>query len=60
MKITFPIWDEDPAVNWLAELATIAATDGDTEQVAVIPSKIGGITRLSNELKDDSAPRSPT
>ncbi|PQE02566.1 phage major capsid protein [Mycobacterium sp. EPG1] len=54
--ITFPTWESDPAVNWLAELATITATDGSTSGVPVIPSKVGGITRLSNELADDSSP----
>lgn len=54
--ITFPVWESDPAVNWLAELATITATDGATGGVPVIPSKVGGITRLSNELADDSSP----
>ncbi|WP_420880750.1 phage major capsid protein [Rhodococcus sp. (in: high G+C Gram-positive bacteria)] len=54
--MTFPIWDADPAVNWLTELGNITATDGNTEGVTVIPSKVGGITRLSNELADDSSP----
>lgn|SRR5574337_639598 len=54
VSITFPIRDEDPAVNWLAELVTITATDGNTEGVTVTPSKVGGITRLSNELADSS------
>ncbi|UJL26837.1 MULTISPECIES: phage major capsid protein [Mycolicibacterium] len=56
VSITFPIWDEDPAVNWLTELGTITATDGSTDGVTVTPSKVGGITRLSNELADDSSP----
>ncbi|SRX93242.1 phage capsid protein [Gordonia sp. KTR9] [Mycobacterium shimoidei] len=56
VSMTFPIWDEDPAVNWLTELGTIVATDGNTEGVTVTPSKVGGITRLSNELADDSSP----
>ncbi|MGY4869791.1 phage major capsid protein [Mycolicibacterium elephantis] len=56
VSITFPIWQEDPAVNWLTELGTITATDGSTEGVTVTPSKVGGITRLSNELADDSSP----
>ncbi|MFV1355715.1 phage major capsid protein [Mycolicibacterium fortuitum] len=56
VSMTFPIWDEDPAVNWLTELGTITATDGSTEGVTVTPSKVGGITRLSNELADDSSP----
>lgn len=53
VSITFSIWQEDPAVNWLTELGTITATDG----VTVTPSKVGGITRLSNELADDSSPK---
>src|SRR4051794_34818269 len=56
VAISFPRWDADPAVNWLAELATITATDGTTAGVTVTPSKVGGITRLSNELADDSTP----
>jgi HK97 family phage major capsid protein len=56
VSITFPIWDQDPAVNWLTELGTITATDGNTEGVTVIPRKVGGITRLSNELAEDSSP----
>ncbi len=56
VSLTFPIWESDPAVNWLAELATITATDGATGAVPVTPSKTGGITRLSNELADDSSP----
>lgn len=46
VSITFPIWDEDPAVNWLTELGTTTATDGNTVGVTVTPSKVGGITRL--------------
>ena len=53
VSITFPKWVADPAVNWLTELGTIT----DTEGVTVTPSKVGGITRLSNELADDSSPQ---
>jgi HK97 family phage major capsid protein len=56
VAMTFPRWDADPAVNWLAELATITATDGATNGVTVTPSKVGGITRLSRELAEDSTP----
>lgn len=56
VSITFPIWEADPAVNWLTELGTITATDGSTNGVTVTPSKVGGITRLSNELAEDSSP----
>lgn len=56
VAITFPIWESDPAVNWLTELGTITATDGSTNGVTVTPSKVGGITRLSRELAEDSSP----
>ena len=56
VAMTFPRWDADPAVNWLTELGTITATDGATQGLTVVPKKVGGITRLSNELADDSSP----
>lgn len=56
VKISFPLWVADPAVGWYNELDTIATTDGDTEQVEVIPSKTAGLSLISNELKDDSDP----
>jgi HK97 family phage major capsid protein len=56
VKVSFPIWTADPAVAFYNELDTIATTDGETEQVEVIPSKTAGISLISNELKDDSDP----
>lgn len=56
VKVNFPLWESDPAVNWLAELEEITATDGATGEVVCTPSKVGGITRLSNEITDDSDP----
>lgn len=56
VKISFPLWNADPAVNWLAELEEITATDGSTGDVTVTPSKTGGITRISNESAEDSDP----
>ncbi|WP_348727426.1 phage major capsid protein [uncultured Mycolicibacterium sp.] len=56
VKVNFPLWNADPAVSWLAELEEITATDGSTGEVSVTPSKVGGITRLSNEITDDSDP----
>ena len=56
VKVNFPLWESDPAVNWLAELATITATDGSTGEVEVTPKKVGGITRVSSEAADDSDP----
>jgi len=56
VKVNFPLWTADPAVGWYNELDTITATDGTTDEVECIPSKTAGITRISNELKDDSDP----
>ncbi|SOJ53582.1 hypothetical protein MSIMFB_01082 [Mycobacterium simulans] len=56
VKVNFPLWTADPTVAWYNELDTIAATDGSTDEVECIPSKTAGITRISNELADDSSP----
>lgn len=55
-KVGFPLWVADPAVGWYAELDEIALTDGDTDEVVVIPTKTAGLTLISNELADDSDP----
>jgi HK97 family phage major capsid protein len=56
VKVNFPLWTADPEVAFYNELDTIAVTDGETDQVEVIPSKTAGISLISNELKDDSDP----
>jgi HK97 family phage major capsid protein len=56
VKVSFPLWQSDPAVGWYNELDEIVAADGTTGEVDCIPSKTAGITRISNELKDDSDP----
>jgi HK97 family phage major capsid protein len=55
-KVNFPLWESDPAVGWYNELDEIVAADGTTGEVECIPSKIAGITRILNELRDDSDP----
>lgn len=56
VKAQFPLWNSDPAAAWLDELELITPTDGSTGEVIVIPSKVGGITTLSNEIADDTDP----
>ncbi len=56
VKVNFPLWTADPAVSWYAELDTIAATDGSTDEVECTPSKTAGLVLSSNELRDDSDP----
>ncbi len=56
VKVQFPLWVSDPAVSWLAELEEITPTDGATGEVVVTPSKVGGITTVSNEATEDTDP----
>ena len=56
VKVNFPLWVSDPAVNWLAELEEITPTDGATGEVSCTPSKVGGIQTVSNETFDDTDP----
>ncbi|MGJ6125974.1 phage major capsid protein [Mycolicibacterium sp. Y3] len=57
VKVQFPLWVSDPAVSWLDELELITPTDGSTGEVVVIPSKVGGIVTLSNEIAKDTDPQ---
>ncbi len=59
VKVNFPLWESDPAVNWLAELGTIIATDGQTGEVEVTPKKVGGISRVSSEAAETATRASP-
>ncbi|MGV0746396.1 phage major capsid protein [Mycolicibacterium sp. XJ870] len=56
VKVQFPLWVSDPAVSWLAELEEIVPTDGSTGEVICTPSKVGGITTISNESAEDTDP----
>ncbi|OBG87450.1 capsid protein [Mycobacterium sp. E802] len=56
VKVQFPLWVSDPAVSWLAELEEITPTDGSTGEVICSPSKVGGITTVSNEAVEDTDP----
>lgn len=56
VKVQFPLWVSDPTVSWLAELEEIVPTDGSTGEVICIPSKVGGITTVSNESAEDTDP----
>lgn len=56
VKVQFPLWNTDPSAAWLDELELIVPTDGSTGEVICIPSKVGGITTLSNEIAKDTDP----
>lgn len=56
VRAIFPLWNADPSAAWLDELEVIVPNDGATGSVVVTPSKVGGITTLSNEIKNDTDP----
>jgi HK97 family phage major capsid protein len=45
-----------PPRNWLAEAADITETDPTIGEEVVAPTKIGALTKVSNELANDSSP----
>jgi len=51
-----PIVSDDPAAGWTAEGAEIAASDPTIDETVVTPSKLAGLTVISNELATDSSP----
>lgn len=56
VRVNFPLWNTDPSAAWLDELELIVPTDGATGSVTCTPSKVGGITTLSNEIANDTDP----
>jgi HK97 family phage major capsid protein len=46
----------DAAANWLAEAADITETDPTIGEEVVTPLKVGALTKVSNELANDSSP----
>lgn len=55
-QIRIPVLVSDPETGWYAENSEITLTDPDTDEVLVVPSKVAGLTQLSNESVDDSDP----
>ncbi|MBJ7481630.1 MULTISPECIES: phage major capsid protein [Rhodococcus] len=51
-----PVWVSDPSVGWTPENTEIALSDGATEEIVVVPSKVAGLVRISNEQADDTNP----
>lgn len=56
-KINFPVLTDDPSAAWVAEGAEITPSDSTLDEVTVTPSKVAGLTKLSNELASDSSPK---
>lgn len=55
-KSRFPMLTADPATGWYAENTSIALTDPNTNELIVVPSKVGGRTQISNEAAQDTTP----
>ena len=55
-SIRFPVVTADPTAQWVAEGAEITPSDGDLDEVDVVPSKVAGLTVITRELADDSTP----
>ncbi|MDX1879629.1 phage major capsid protein [Mycolicibacterium sp. 141076] len=55
-KIRFPMLTADPATGWYAENTQIALTDPATNELVITPSKVAGLTQISNEAASDTTP----
>lgn len=51
-----PIVSADPSAAWVAEGAEITPSDATITELTVTPSKVAGLTIISNELANDSSP----
>lgn len=51
-----PVVNVDAAASWVNEGAEIAPTDPSLSEIKVTPSKVAGLTIISNELANDSSP----
>jgi HK97 family phage major capsid protein len=55
-KFRLPVVDLDAASTWLAEAADITETDPTIGEEVVSAMKLGALTKVSNELANDSSP----
>jgi HK97 family phage major capsid protein len=51
-----PVINTDAEAGWFAEGVEITPSDAVTSELVVIPSKVAGLTIISNELAADSSP----
>jgi HK97 family phage major capsid protein len=54
--LKFPRITGDPTVSWLAEGATVTATDATLDAVTLTARRLTGLTKVSQELVEDSDP----
>ncbi|EME18761.1 phage major capsid protein [Rhodococcus triatomae] len=55
-QVRFPVLEKDPATGWYAENSPITLVDPVTNEIVVVPSKVAGLTQVSNEAVDDTDP----
>lgn len=56
VQIRFPIMVSDPDTGWYAENTPITLVDPETDEIVVVPTKVAGLTQISNEAADDTEP----
>lgn len=54
--LRLPMVTADPSAAWVAEGAEITPSDMSFDETTVTPSKVAGLTIISNELADDGSP----
>ncbi|MBM7458575.1 phage major capsid protein [Rhodococcus coprophilus] len=55
-QVRFPILVTDPETGWYAENTPITLVDPVTNEVVVVPTKVAGLTQVSNESVEDTDP----
>lgn len=55
-SVQLPLVTADPAAAWTAEGADIALDDPEVNTLTCVPSKVAGLTKITNELAADSTP----
>lgn len=56
VEFRMPIVTEDAGAAWLTEGEDITPDDATFDEAVVIPAKVGGLSKISRELADDSTP----
>lgn len=55
-QVRFPVLLSDPETGWYQENTPITLVDPETNEIVVVPSKVAGLTQVSNEAVDDTDP----
>src|SRR4051794_1534433 len=50
----------DPSADWVAEGDEIPVSDADLDELVITPTKVAGLTIVSNELAADTSPEAAT